>query len=102
MTHRVLLRCDSTRDLYPVTTPSPIPHAFLTGQSIRGTKDLDIQEVKCYVAVQDFLPDLFPPLKVSKLGKHIELKPPQLMALGWDEKQRLAGAWLECPLSVGV
>ncbi|GKA46134.1 putative ribosomal large subunit pseudouridine synthase SVR1, chloroplastic [Tanacetum coccineum] len=35
-------------------------------------------------------------------GKHIELKPPQLKALGWDEKQRLAGAWLECPLSVGA
>ncbi|GJR22737.1 retrovirus-related pol polyprotein from transposon TNT 1-94 [Tanacetum coccineum] len=29
MTHRVLLRCDSTVDLYPVTQPSPIPHAFL-------------------------------------------------------------------------
>ncbi|GJS53116.1 ribonuclease H-like domain-containing protein [Tanacetum coccineum] len=29
MTRRVLLRCDSTRDLYPVTAPSPIPHAFL-------------------------------------------------------------------------
>nr|GEV08463.1 reverse transcriptase [Tanacetum cinerariifolium] len=30
MTRRVLLRCDNTRDLYPVITPSPIPHAFLT------------------------------------------------------------------------
>nr|GEW39917.1 ribonuclease H-like domain-containing protein [Tanacetum cinerariifolium] len=29
MTRRVLLRYDSTGDLYPVTTPSPIPHAFL-------------------------------------------------------------------------
>ncbi|GKB73087.1 ribonuclease H-like domain-containing protein [Tanacetum coccineum] len=29
MTRRVLLRCDSTGDLYPVTAPSPIPHAFL-------------------------------------------------------------------------
>ncbi|GJY54294.1 hypothetical protein Tco_0445958 [Tanacetum coccineum] len=28
-TRQVLLRCDSTGDLYPVTTPSPIPHAFL-------------------------------------------------------------------------
>ncbi|GJU95398.1 ribonuclease H-like domain-containing protein [Tanacetum coccineum] len=26
MTRRVLLRCDSTGDLYPVTDPSPIPH----------------------------------------------------------------------------
>nr|GEX43978.1 ribonuclease H-like domain-containing protein [Tanacetum cinerariifolium] len=29
---RVLLRCDSTGDLYPVTTPSPIPHAFFVSQ----------------------------------------------------------------------
>ncbi|GKE22093.1 hypothetical protein Tco_1433605 [Tanacetum coccineum] len=29
MTRRVLLRSDSTRDLYPVTAPSSIPHAFL-------------------------------------------------------------------------
>nr|GEY29858.1 G-type lectin S-receptor-like serine/threonine-protein kinase At4g27290 [Tanacetum cinerariifolium] len=29
MTRRVLLRCDNTGDLYPVTTPSLIPHAFL-------------------------------------------------------------------------
>ncbi|GJY16284.1 ribonuclease H-like domain-containing protein [Tanacetum coccineum] len=28
-TRRVLLRCDSIGDLYPVTAPSPIPHAFL-------------------------------------------------------------------------
>ncbi|GJR26834.1 ribonuclease H-like domain-containing protein [Tanacetum coccineum] len=28
----VLLRCDSTRDLYPVTSPSSIPHAFLVSQ----------------------------------------------------------------------
>ncbi|GJZ11448.1 hypothetical protein Tco_0546207 [Tanacetum coccineum] len=28
----VLLRCDSTGDLYPVTAPSPIPHAFLVIQ----------------------------------------------------------------------
>nr|GEU40046.1 ribonuclease H-like domain-containing protein [Tanacetum cinerariifolium] len=30
LTCRVLLRCDSTSDLYPVTAPSSIPHAFLT------------------------------------------------------------------------
>nr|GEZ08154.1 ribonuclease H-like domain-containing protein [Tanacetum cinerariifolium] len=29
LTRRVLLRCDSTEDLYPVTAPSLIPHAFL-------------------------------------------------------------------------
>nr|GEY66988.1 ribonuclease H-like domain-containing protein [Tanacetum cinerariifolium] len=32
MTRRVLLRCDSTEDLYPVTAASPIPHAFLVSQ----------------------------------------------------------------------
>ncbi|GJZ53376.1 ribonuclease H-like domain-containing protein [Tanacetum coccineum] len=30
--NKVLLRCDSTSDLYPVTKPSPHPHAFLTSQ----------------------------------------------------------------------
>nr|GEZ52638.1 ribonuclease H-like domain-containing protein [Tanacetum cinerariifolium] len=29
MTRRVLLLCDSMGDLYPITAPSPIPHAFL-------------------------------------------------------------------------
>nr|GEU92116.1 ribonuclease H-like domain-containing protein [Tanacetum cinerariifolium] len=32
ITRRVLLRCDSTGDLYPVTKPFTIPHAFLTSQ----------------------------------------------------------------------
>ncbi|GKB81178.1 ribonuclease H-like domain-containing protein [Tanacetum coccineum] len=32
MTRRVLLRCDSTGDLYPVTASSPVPHAFLVSQ----------------------------------------------------------------------
>ncbi|GJY80337.1 putative ribosomal large subunit pseudouridine synthase SVR1, chloroplastic [Tanacetum coccineum] len=34
-------------------------------------------------------------------GKHIELKPPQLMALGWDEKHG-GCAWLSALLSVGA
>ncbi|GJZ93315.1 ribonuclease H-like domain-containing protein [Tanacetum coccineum] len=32
ITRRVLLRCNSTGELYPVTKPSTIPHAFLTSQ----------------------------------------------------------------------
>ncbi|GJY55276.1 ribonuclease H-like domain-containing protein [Tanacetum coccineum] len=32
LTRRVLLRCDSTGDLYPVIAPSPIPHVFLISQ----------------------------------------------------------------------
>nr|GEV77970.1 ribonuclease H-like domain-containing protein [Tanacetum cinerariifolium] len=35
MTRRVLLRCDSTGDLYPVTVPSPFPHVFLVSQHTR-------------------------------------------------------------------
>ncbi|GJV04842.1 ribonuclease H-like domain-containing protein [Tanacetum coccineum] len=31
-TRRVLLRCDSTGDLYPVTSSSPTPHAYLISQ----------------------------------------------------------------------
>ena len=31
-TRRVLLRCDSNGDLYPVTQPSTIPHTFLASQ----------------------------------------------------------------------
>ncbi|GJU84486.1 zinc finger, CCHC-type containing protein [Tanacetum coccineum] len=31
-TRRVLLRCDSTGDLYPVTSPSPVPQAYLVSQ----------------------------------------------------------------------
>nr|GEW23878.1 ribonuclease H-like domain-containing protein [Tanacetum cinerariifolium] len=45
MTRRVLLRCDITGDLYPITQPSPILMHFLP-VSIRGTNDLDIQERK--------------------------------------------------------
>ncbi|GJU18914.1 ribonuclease H-like domain-containing protein [Tanacetum coccineum] len=31
-THRLLLRCDSTRPLYPIMKPSPIPQVYLTSQ----------------------------------------------------------------------
>ncbi|GJR87675.1 hypothetical protein Tco_0211686 [Tanacetum coccineum] len=44
-TRRVLLRYDSTGDLYPDTKHFTIPHAFLA-ISIRGTNDLVIQGVK--------------------------------------------------------
>nr|GEX85083.1 RNA-directed DNA polymerase, eukaryota, reverse transcriptase zinc-binding domain protein [Tanacetum cinerariifolium] len=37
MTRWVLLQCDSTRDLYPVTAPSSIPHAFLVSQYVAST-----------------------------------------------------------------
>ncbi|GKB82765.1 ribonuclease H-like domain-containing protein [Tanacetum coccineum] len=40
MTRRVLLRCDSIGDLYPVTKPSTIPHAFLTNGTLSRYKAL--------------------------------------------------------------
>ncbi|GKC82302.1 hypothetical protein Tco_1138019 [Tanacetum coccineum] len=74
MTHRVLLRCDSTRDLYPVTTPSPIPHAFLTGQSIRGTNDLDMLRrlvSRNFISCNKEKPPVL--CHACQLGKHIRL-----------------------------
>ncbi|GJT53733.1 ribonuclease H-like domain-containing protein [Tanacetum coccineum] len=38
LTRRVLFRCDSTGDLYPVTQPSNIPHAFLTNGTLSRYK----------------------------------------------------------------
>ncbi|GKE85715.1 hypothetical protein Tco_1559457, partial [Tanacetum coccineum] len=32
MTRWILIRCDSTRDLYLITKPSTIRHAFITSQ----------------------------------------------------------------------
>nr|GEV53587.1 ribonuclease H-like domain-containing protein [Tanacetum cinerariifolium] len=43
LTRRVLIRCDSTGDLYLVTKPSNIPHAFLTSVYTWHQR-LDIQE----------------------------------------------------------
>nr|GEV08418.1 hypothetical protein [Tanacetum cinerariifolium] len=34
-THRVLLQCDSTWDLYLITSPSPIPQAYLLGKHVK-------------------------------------------------------------------
>nr|GEZ82724.1 ribonuclease H-like domain-containing protein [Tanacetum cinerariifolium] len=62
LTRRVLHRCDSTRDLYPVTVPSPMPHASLLVNT-RGINVLDTQGVKCYVVL--FLLTLFRVIKRS-------------------------------------
>ncbi|GKB70716.1 ribonuclease H-like domain-containing protein [Tanacetum coccineum] len=78
MTRRVLLRCDSTGDLYPVTAPSPIPHAFLVSQYTwhqrlghpRG-------EVMCRLVSSNFISynkDKPPVLcHACQLGKHVRL-----------------------------
>ncbi|GJR95493.1 hypothetical protein Tco_0267667 [Tanacetum coccineum] len=56
MTRRVLLRCDNTGDLYPVTAPSPIPHTFLVSQHTWHQR-LGHPGVTCYVVL--FLLSLF-------------------------------------------
>nr|GEV39784.1 ribonuclease H-like domain-containing protein [Tanacetum cinerariifolium] len=61
-THRVLLRCDSTGDLYPLTAPSPIPHAFLVSQHTWHQR-LGHPGVKCCVVL--FLLILFRIIKRS-------------------------------------
>nr|GEW25060.1 ribonuclease H-like domain-containing protein [Tanacetum cinerariifolium] len=59
---RVLLRCDSTGDFYPVTSPSPIPHAFLVSQHTWHQR-LGHPRVKCCVVL--FLLILFRIIKRS-------------------------------------
>nr|GEW77463.1 hypothetical protein [Tanacetum cinerariifolium] len=44
LTRHILLRCDSSDDLYPVTSPSSTPHALLSVlRYIRGTLDHGLQ-----------------------------------------------------------
>ncbi|GJW71580.1 ribonuclease H-like domain-containing protein [Tanacetum coccineum] len=78
LTSRVLLRCDSTGDLYPITDPSPIPHAFLVSQNTwhqrlghpRG------EVLRCLVS-SNFIPynKEKPPIlcHACQLGKHVRL-----------------------------
>ncbi|GKB89629.1 hypothetical protein Tco_0961901 [Tanacetum coccineum] len=47
MTRRILLWCDNTGDLYQVTKPSTLPHAFLTSQYTWHQR-LGHQGVRCY------------------------------------------------------
>nr|GEV85351.1 ribonuclease H-like domain-containing protein [Tanacetum cinerariifolium] len=50
LTHHILLRCDSSGDLYPVTKPSTSLIAFLSRKVLpRGFNVSDIRVIKCYV-----------------------------------------------------
>nr|GEW64887.1 ribonuclease H-like domain-containing protein [Tanacetum cinerariifolium] len=78
LTRRVLLRCDSTRDLYPVTVPSSIPHAFLISQHTWHQRlGHPGGEVLCHLVSSNFIscnkekPPLF--CHACQLGKHVRL-----------------------------
>ncbi|GJY45819.1 reverse transcriptase domain-containing protein [Tanacetum coccineum] len=77
-TRRVLLRCDSTEDLYPVTAPSPIPSAFLISQKMwhqrLGHPGSDV--LRCLVSnnVISCNKEKHPVLcHACQLGKHVRL-----------------------------
>ncbi|GKD09970.1 hypothetical protein Tco_1189655, partial [Tanacetum coccineum] len=79
MTRRVLLRCDSTGDLYPVTTPSLIPHVFLVSQHTWHQRlDYPRSDVLRRLMSNNFIlcnkekPPILCP--ASQLGKHVRLQ----------------------------
>ncbi|GKD27722.1 ribonuclease H-like domain-containing protein [Tanacetum coccineum] len=76
--HRVLLRCDSMGDLYPVTTPSPIPHAFLTSQHMwhqrlrhPGSEVLRRLISHNFISCNKEKPPIL--CRACQLGKHVRL-----------------------------
>nr|GEU97106.1 ribonuclease H-like domain-containing protein [Tanacetum cinerariifolium] len=78
LTCRVLLRCNSTGDLYPVTAPSPIPHAFLVSQHMWHQRlRHPWGEVLCHLVSYNFISynKEKPPVlcHACQLGKHVRL-----------------------------
>ncbi|GJZ42405.1 ribonuclease H-like domain-containing protein [Tanacetum coccineum] len=78
MTRRVLLRCDSTGDLYPVTTPSLIPQSLLVSQHTWHQRlRHPISEVLRRLVSNNFIScnkDKPPVLcHACQLGKHVRL-----------------------------
>nr|GFB24818.1 ribonuclease H-like domain-containing protein [Tanacetum cinerariifolium] len=78
ITRRVLLRCDSTGDLYPVTKPSTIPHAFLTSQYTWHQRlGHPGSEVLCRLVSSDSIScnkeKLLVLCHACQLGKHVKL-----------------------------
>nr|GEV56165.1 ribonuclease H-like domain-containing protein [Tanacetum cinerariifolium] len=78
MTRRVLLRCDSTGDLYRVTTPSPIPQVFLVIQHKWHQRlGHPESEVLCRLVSNNFIScnkEKPPALCYAcQLGKHVRL-----------------------------
>nr|GEV93191.1 ribonuclease H-like domain-containing protein [Tanacetum cinerariifolium] len=88
-TRRVLLRCDSMRDLYLVTSPSPILHAFLVSQHTWHQRlGHPGSEVLCRLVFSNFI--LYnkekPPVlcHACQLGKHMRLPfSMQTVAVEW-------------------
>ncbi|GJT09085.1 ribonuclease H-like domain-containing protein [Tanacetum coccineum] len=78
LTRWVLLRCDSTGDLYPVTAPSPIPHAFLVSQHTwhqrlghPGGEVLRLLASSNFISYNNEKPPV--PCHACQLGKHVRL-----------------------------
>ncbi|GJY66437.1 ribonuclease H-like domain-containing protein [Tanacetum coccineum] len=78
MVRRVLLRCDSTRDLYPITAPSLIPQVFLVSQRTWHQRlGHSGSEVLCRLVSNNFiLCNKEKPLMLChacQLGKHVRI-----------------------------
>ncbi|GJX45353.1 ribonuclease H-like domain-containing protein [Tanacetum coccineum] len=78
LTHRVLLRCDSTGDLYLVTASSLIPHAFIVSQNTwhqrlghPGSKVLHRLVSQNFISCNKEKPPTL--YHASQLGKHVRL-----------------------------
>ncbi|GKC74378.1 ribonuclease H-like domain-containing protein [Tanacetum coccineum] len=78
LTRRVLLRCDSTGDLYPITKPSTIPHPFLTNKYTwhqrlghPGSEVLRRLLSSNLISCNKEKPPVF--CHVCQLGKHVRL-----------------------------
>ncbi|GJX00216.1 hypothetical protein Tco_0184129 [Tanacetum coccineum] len=52
LTRHILLRCDSSGDLYPVTKPSTLPIAFLSTSASTWQHSSYIRVSKCYVTLE--------------------------------------------------
>ncbi|GJW34683.1 ribonuclease H-like domain-containing protein [Tanacetum coccineum] len=77
-TRRVLLRSDSTKDLYPVTFPSPIPQAYLVSQHTwhqrlghPGSEVLRRLISSSFISCNKEKPHFF--CHACQLGKHVRL-----------------------------
>nr|GEV80611.1 ribonuclease H-like domain-containing protein [Tanacetum cinerariifolium] len=82
ITRRVLLRCDSTGDLYPITTPSTIPHAFLTHQyTCHQRIGHPESEVLCHLVYSDSISCNKEKLPVLCHDCQLDNKRPRAMAL---------------------
>nr|GEV76592.1 ribonuclease H-like domain-containing protein [Tanacetum cinerariifolium] len=78
MTRRVILQCDSTGDIYPVTTPSPIPYVFFVSQHTWHQRlDHPGREVLRHLVSNKFIScnKEKPPVlcHACQLGKHVRL-----------------------------